>query len=296
MGVDAELLLDFVVDMRLANLSPKTIGARMDVLQRLSAHLGSPLLAVTGDQLRAYQARFASLAPASINIYTRHMKAFYAWAVQRGHLEVDPAAELIVPKVRRGRPHPTTPEDVRRIFSCTHGTLRLAYALAAFAGTRCAEICALQRQDVVLHPGEPTALIHGKGDQWRTIPLVPAVVDELRAYGLPRAGYVLSHLGRPLEPHRLSNMSTHYLQRLGIPTTLHSLRHYFLTNAARLTHDPLFVRDLAGHQSVTSTEIYIDTDMNDAHRRLAGVASLAEDLLGLAPQPPEQLRTLDQPA
>lgn len=282
LGIDDDIRLfgSFTTDMRLTNLSPVTIADRVEVLARMTKVLGRPLLQLEADDLRHYQAeRFANLAPASVNIYTRHIQAFYRWAVRRGLLEADPAAGLIVPKISRGRPHPTSPEDLKRIFACTHGDLRMAYVLAAFAGVRRGGICRLERPDLDLTPGAETALVHGKGGRDYTVPLVPAVVRELNDYGLPRRGYVVTRRGRPYQVEQLSLDSTTHLRQLGIETTLHSLRHYFLTNAARLTRDPLFVRDIAGHSSVVTTEIYMETNLWGAHAKLAGMADLSSRVL-----------------
>jgi integrase/recombinase XerD len=176
----SSVIMNFVAEMRLARFSPYTIDARLDVLRRLQDHLGAPLLTATADQLDAYQSRWTLLAPASANIYARHVKAFYAWAVKRSLLPVDPSEVLVVPQVRRGMPHPTRPEDLRKIFACTDGPLRLAYVLAAFVGLRRGEICEIQRHDIFLD-GEPVLLVHGKGGKERKVPLLPAPLAELRS-------------------------------------------------------------------------------------------------------------------
>jgi len=269
----------YVTEMRVANYSPVTIADRVELLGRLARFIDKPLLDATPDDLAAFQAQFVHLAPATINIYSRHVKAFYDWAVKRGHLSVSPAAELVIPRVNKGRPHPTTPEDLQTVFACTQrGPLRTAYVLAAFAGLRRAEICGLHRRDLDLAPPAPTALVHGKGRKERIVPLLPPVIGEL---GSGARGWLVAHPdGRPYIPDRLSTESGRHLQRIGVATTLHSMRHAFATYAARMTKDPLFVRDLLGHESVATTEIYMDSDMEAAHARLSGVAAQAERLLG----------------
>lgn len=278
--MDNAVLTEFTTDMRIAKRSEVTIKDRLEVLARLSRHIEIELLAATPTDLRSYQATYAHLAPASVNIYTRHILEFYRWALLRGLLEQDPSLGLIVPRVRRGRPHPTMLADLRTIFACTDGALRMAYVFAAFAGLRCGEICRLQRTDLDTDARDVTALVDGKGGKQRRVPLIAPVVTELVEYGLPRAGWVITRNGVPYLPKQLSIDSHLHLRSLGCPTTLHSMRHYFLTNAARVTHDLLFVRDLAGHESVATTQIYTESTMEGAHGRLAGVGDLATDLLG----------------
>jgi len=200
--------------------------------------------------------------------------AFYRWALAYGHVDVDPTSRMVDVKVRKGRPHPTRAEDLRVIFARTGRPLRTAYILAAFAGLRCAEITRLRWEDITLG-GEPWALVHGKGGKERRIPLLAPVVAEL--IGAPRSrGLVVPYV----RPNHLSVLSCEHLERIGIATTLHSMRHSFGTETYRATRDPLLVRDLLGHSSVASTEIYMDSTLDGAHERLAALTSNATALLG----------------
>jgi ParB-like chromosome segregation protein Spo0J len=114
----------FELHMRTAKLSPDTIRKRIEVIRRLEAFLLSvehvvltvstdktgstastteqvALLAATPDDLASFQGTFAHLAPASVDIYSRHVRAFYAWAVKFGHVTVDPTSRLVSVRVRR---------------------------------------------------------------------------------------------------------------------------------------------------------------------------------------------------
>jgi integrase/recombinase XerC len=270
----------FEQHMVTAKLSPVTIKDRMEVIGRLQAHLGPlPLLEVAAEDLTAWQHTVGHLAPATVNIYTRHVKAFYDWALLFDYITIDPTRRLTVPKVRRGVPHPTKPEELRLIFACARGHLRLAFVLAAFAGLRRGEICRLRWDDVDLDSPTPTALIFGKGGIERVVPLLPPVVTELKALESRRGYVVLRPDGRPLVPAGLSITTHYWFQSNGIETTLHSLRHAYATSAARITRDPLFVRDLLGHASVSTTEIYMQTSMVGAHDRLQAMSDSAEAIL-----------------
>lgn len=270
---------EFVTQMRIAKRSEVTIAKRLELLRRLGKFLGdTPILDASTEQLFAFQATYAHLAPASVNVYTRHVRALYSWAHARGMIDRDPSAQLVVPHVRKGQPHPTRPEDLRVILTCTTGPLRTAYVLAAFAGLRCGEITRIEGQDVDLDGPAPSALVHAKGGKERTVPLLAPVVHELR--GLPRRGWMLTlPSGRPYTPNRLSVESHKQLHELGLETTLHSMRGFFATEAARITRDPLLVRDLLGHESVATTEIYMQTSLTDAHGRLAQLAADAAGML-----------------
>lgn len=272
---------DFTRDMRLRGLSPVTITDRLEMVGRLGRWLEpTPLLDATSYDLARWQRQFAGLAPASVDIYVRHVQAFYRWAHERRLIAEDPALELIRPKLHRGRPHPTPAAQLRMIFACTSGPLRVAYALAAFAGARCGEIARLDAADLDLTPCRATALLTGKGGKDRVVPLLAPVVAELLTYGLPRSGAILRHHGvLPYTPDNLSHASHRHLQRLRVGTTLHSMRHAFATDTFRSTRDLLLVAELLGHASVATTQIYAAPDMDDLHARLAAVAATAAGML-----------------
>ncbi len=273
-------LRDFAADMRLASLSPVTIEDRLALIHRLADYLlPVALIAATAEQLAQFQRQFAPLAPASVDIYVRHIQAFYRWARIRNLITVDPATELIRPKVRRGRPHPTSLSDLRTVFACTSGPLRIAYILATFAGLRRGEICRLQRADIDMTAPLVTARLDGKGGKERTVPLVAPIVAELLNYGMPPRGWIVTLHGAPYELERMSIDSGRHLRSIGVQSTLHSMRHAFATTAYRTSHDLLLVAELLGHESVATTQIYAAPDMADAHARLFGVSALATDVL-----------------
>jgi integrase len=274
-------LTEFARDMTIAQLSPVTIQKRLELLDRLSRHLaGIALIDATAADLRDFQGTFAHLAPSSVDIYTRHVRAFYYWAYARRLISDNVAEGLIMPRVRRGLPHPATRDSLRTVFACATGTLRMVYVLAAFAGLRRGEICRLKRTDLSLVGARATALILGKGRRERKVPLLGPVVDELSFYGLPRTGWVIRHNGKPYNPERLSVDSHNFLAGIGVETTLHSMRHSFATDVGRATKDPMFVRDILGHDSVATTEIYMDTDLEGAHEKLAGYSAAINEVLG----------------
>ena len=276
--MDATALARLTDEMRLANRSEITIRDRLDTLDRLARTLDHELLDATETELLEHQKAFKHLAPATVDIYTRHIQAFYRWAHLRGYIDSDPSLAMIRPTLRRGRPHPTSLDDLRIIFACTLGPLRLAYTLAAFAGLRRGEICRLHRSHLELDSNCPTAIIDGKGGKERIVPLLPPVVAEIHATGLA-AGWLVTKNEKPYPLEALSVDSHFHLQGLGVSTTLHSMRHRFATTAYQTSHDVMLVRDLLGHESVATTEIYAEPATGGAHARLAGVSAVADDML-----------------
>lgn len=265
----------FVQYMRIRKFSEETIEDRVKLLHRLETFLGESLLSATTDSLIGFQATVAHLAPASVHVYTRHIRSFYLWARKTGLIAEDPAVDLELPRLGRGRPHPTPVKDLRTIFACASGRMRTAYMLATFAGLRCGEICRLHSRDLDFD-GAPTALIHGKGGKERIVPLIPPIVSEI---GYLRGFIITTNDGRQVQPARLSDVSTQFLAGIGVQTTLHSMRHAFATSVARITHDSMFVRDLLGHESLATTEVYMQSSLDGAHMRLSEMSVMADQML-----------------
>jgi integrase len=77
----------------------------------------------------------------------------------------------------------------------------------------------------------------------------------------------------------MSKICNDYLHEvIGTSSTLHSLRHWYLTNVYRITKDPVFVRDLAGHADLSTTQVYIQSDVSDGINRLQGFSNYAENI------------------
>lgn len=269
----------YVQEMRIANYSPVTIRERVKLLERFAATVDGTIFDATAENIREFQASLAHLSPASVNIYARHLRAFLVWAARQQRVDAELVDVVVVPKIRKGRPHPTSVDDLRTILACATGGLRLAYVLAAFAGLRCGEVCRLQRSDLDLAGPAPTALINGKGGRERVIPLLPPVVDELLILGRVRWVITRGENARPWKPKELSKASSMFLSDLGIETTFHSMRHAFATAVVQATRDPMLVRDLLGHESVATSEIYMLSSLDGAHARMAAVSDTASSLL-----------------
>ena len=265
--------------MRLANLSPRTIEKRVEIVERFRTFLdGTELLAATPDDLRRFQATFEHRRPASIDIYVRHLRAFFQWAQYRGLIAEDPSVALISPKLPKRRARPMSFDEVRTIFAHTTGMLRMAFVFACFAGLRRGEMCRLWWQDIDLTGALPQALVHGKGEKDRMVPLLPVVTDELAVYGMRHSGPVLREHDRPVDPERLSRLCYDHVRCLGMAVTLHQGRHFAATYIVRLTKDPVLAKEILGHESLDTTMGYVEADRSDMHERLAAFESLAEDL------------------
>ncbi|MBN2195026.1 MAG: site-specific integrase [Polyangiaceae bacterium] len=233
--------------------------------------------------LRAYAAKLTARrvqAWPHLSLVRSVLKA----AVEFGHLAELPNLSAL-PK--RGRKVPETPstEEVQALLGGCHGWIRVAVALAAYAGMRSGEIRALEVRDVGLHGDRllvRRALSGGevltpKSGHHRVVPIAPelrAVLVEASSGKLPAARIVTTATGAT--PPRQTVLSTLNREqaRLGLPRrSFHSLRHYFCSTLIQRGAGVEAVRVLAGHSALAVTQRYVHAtaaDLTAAIRKLTG--------------------------
>ncbi len=102
------------------------------------------------------------LAPITKNTYRKFVRLFFAMALDRGWVSIDPSARLRVPRVVESEPGILSVADVERVFCFAQANcpeLLVYLALGFFAGMRTSAIVRLDRSDVdfeqrgILMPG-----------------------------------------------------------------------------------------------------------------------------------------------
>ena len=145
--------------------------------------------------------------------------------------------------------------------------------LAVQTGLRASELTALTRQDVHLGAGAYVAC-HGKGRKDRITPLAPGTVTTLRAWlaehdGRPGDPLFTTIRGGPMSRDALQQRLSLYATAAGTscPTltsknvTPHVLRHSAAMALLHAGNDITIIALWLGHESVTTTQIYLQADM-----------------------------------
>ena len=176
-------------------------------------------------------------------------------------MDTDPTRHLPKTKVpkRQARPVPTA--DLRVALTCADEPIRTWLVLAAYMGLRCAEIAGMKREDVT----EVDARLYlsgvGKGQKPYRLPVPEHVVPVLLPHLSGRTGplWRTAPGGRPSRPKDVSEQVVKFFRRIGMPYTLHQLRHSFGTAMYGQTKDLLLVQDVMRHENPASTRLYVAT-------------------------------------
>lgn len=238
--------------MRGRRYSPETVWARFAVARDwLGRH---PELDADHRDVETWVADRDVGPGASRNLVT-NLRAFYRWAMREGHASIDATALVDRPRVPARLPRPAPDMHIAHVLAGAEVGTAAIVALMACAGLRCVEVSRLDWADVDLGAG--TVVVMGKGSRERLITLSADVVRCLAALDGVDGPVFPGPTGRRRSAARVSQIVNAAFRHLGYATTAHQLRHRCATTALRLPDaDLLAVRDLLGHASVATTQIY----------------------------------------
>lgn len=161
---------------------------------------------------------------------------------------------------RRRLPVYLRPAEAEALLAALAEPYCLVARIGLYAGLRVSEIVKLRAEHLDFFGG--TIEVHaGKGDKDRNVPLHPSLAAPLQAHlASRRTGYVFA--GRS----RAGHLSSRQVQRvvraaaaqawITRRVTPHKLRHTFATQLLATGADLLEIKDLLGHSSVATTQIY----------------------------------------
>lgn len=266
----AEMVALYLRDMARRGLSPNTIRDRRFLLARWVAYLDERHVFVA---VRDDVSEFVfghDVSPRHHYHLISYLHAFYEWAIFEDHVDVDPTVRVRRPKFKQGVPRPIGQSDLDVAMAGAESRMHAWLALAAYAGLRCCEIAGLAVDDLLLAATPVIIVTHAKGGKERIVPLADEVLAALRRYGLPRSGFVFTRRQpkgsvHALSPTTISRGGGEYLHGLGMPETMHSLRHFFGTGTYAESKDLRLVQELLGHAHPNTTARYVrHSDVNAA--------------------------------
>jgi integrase/recombinase XerC len=236
-----------------------TVAARLSIAVDWYEWRRGDLVAVHTDVERWAAER--AISPASTRNLHTMLRAFYRWAQREGVCDRDPTQLADRPRVPGRLPRPAAERDIARVYATADVQVRAIIALMACAGLRCVECSRLNWADVDVPAA--TVIVDGKGHHERLLDLSPDVTRALAQLAVsappavPRGAVFTGHAGRRLSAARVSQRVARAFADQGLTARAHQLRHRCATVALQQAGgDLLAVRDLLGHASVSTTQVY----------------------------------------
>jgi integrase len=227
-----------------------------------------------------FKAKPQPIAPATINRYAASLAAVVTWAIRR---RIAPRGYVHPCRSVEKRPENNArlrflseDERARLLAACRASKWPRLYALVLMAlttGARKSELTGLHWGDVDLEQGV-AHVGHTKNGDPRVLPLVPAVVDELRRIAGGRTLLLFPSRLRPDKPYNFEECWRVALRAAHIRGfTFHSLRHSCASMLAANGATLIEIADVLGHRDLKMTRRY-------SHLTTGHKAALVQRVLG----------------
>jgi len=278
-------------DMRIRNLSPRTIDAYTFHAERFADFIQKPLDLATVEDVRNFQLYLIDhkkLAYSSFNQAVCALRFLYTHTIR----VTWPVAMVPFGKRPKTLPVVLGRQEVNELLQCTQNLKQRTFLTTLYAtGMRFSEAANLRVVDIDSKRMQ-IRIINGKGAKQRQVPLSPRLLDELRSYWRQYKPQSLLFQGNSADKTYADTTIQKAIKASALAANInknvtpHTLRHSYATGLLEAGVDLLTISKLLGHASFATTMIYL-------HCRQEHLGSAPSPLDWL---PVQQLPTYQPPA
>ena len=261
------------------NYSPLTVKAYQKDIESFvdfltSHHDNIPLVQVNYHQIRTWIVSLveAEMSNRSINRKVSSLNSMFKYLIKVEDLEVNPLAKHKALKVRKKIQVPFSKAEINTVLTKVDGETcfdglrnRLIVELFYSTGIRRIELINIKLNDLDI--SQKTLRVIGKRNKERIIPLIPSVIITLQQYIESRSKLepildevflLLTKKGTKLYETLVYRLINNYFSQVSSKekTSPHILRHSFATHLLNEGADLNAVKELLGHSSLSSTQVY----------------------------------------
>jgi integrase/recombinase XerC len=261
------------------NYSPLTVKAYQKDIESFvdfltSHHDNIPLVHVNYHQIRTWIVSLveAEMSNRSINRKVSSLNSMFKYLIKVEDLEVNPLAKHKALKVRKKIQVPFSKAEINTVLTKVNGETcfeglrnRLIVELFYSTGIRRIELINIKLNDLDI--SQKTLRVIGKRNKERIIPLIPSVIITLQQYIESRSKLepildevflLLTKKGTKLYETLVYRLINNYFSQVSSKekTSPHILRHSFATHLLNEGADLNAVKELLGHSSLSSTQVY----------------------------------------
>lgn len=210
----------------------------------------------------------------SINRKVSSLQAFYEFLLRSKQIEVSPLEKHRSLRVSKKLQVPFSQSEMEQVVSVIEtdnfegARDRLMVELFYSTGIRRNELISIHLKDL----SGARLRVRGKGNKERIVPLLPSAVRSLEVYKKKRnelpeiidQEYLfLTQKGKRVYPNLVYRVIRYYFSRISTKEKIspHILRHSFATHLLNEGADINAIKELLGHESLSSTQIYTHNDI-----------------------------------
>lgn len=277
-SIDEKLML-FLVTKTLKGLSVITLNSYRQHLKRFSMSTPKKVENIDAMDIKMYLAKCikSGLKKSSIATETWILRSFFTWLENENYIVKSPMRKIETVKKEKRIRISLTPEELEKLrLACK--TLRETAMVEFFYSTGCRldEVCKLNISDIDWN--SKSLHVIGKGDSERIVYLNAKAKVHLKRYLDSRLDSNIALFVGERKPyrrlgHRAFQTDFHDLGIIaGITKSVHPhiMRHTMATVAVNNGASLQSVKNMLGHESVSTTEIYADLNTDEiqiSHRK-----------------------------
>lgn len=206
-------------------------------------------------------------SPRTIHRKVSVYRTFVKYARRQGIMTSNPAESVVLPKVEKRMPEVVPEHAMNQLFAeevfATDWKGRRDRSMMALlyeTGIRMSELIGLKVGDV--NGARKELRVYGKGRKERVLPLLPSTLESIMQHVMDRPvggdDLFVTDAGSSLYPSFVYRRVNHYLGEVSSlqQCSPHVLRHTFATHLLNRGAELAAVKDLLGHASLSSTQVY----------------------------------------
>ena len=274
-----KLFIDFIENQK--RYSPHTIRAYKVDLNQLVDHLGEELAIIELNKydLHEYISIISkSISSKSLSRKIATIKSLFKYLVDENIVKINISKSLKIPKIKKKLPNHLTIDEMNTFFDKTLKIVDISSRdlliidLLYSTGIRASECIEISINNIDLNKN--TIRITGKGGKTRLVIFGDKTKQNISSYLNSKAmeknnGYLFpSRLKKKklknnfITTRTIYNIVKKYIKFVSNNEKLgpHSLRHSFATHLLQSGSDLMAIKDLLGHESLGSTQIYTHLD------------------------------------
>ena len=256
-----ELRRRMLEDLQLAGYSPRTVESYIDTVRVLAQYYRRSPDLLSEEEVRQFFIHLVTerkLSRSSITVYLCGIRFFFRTTLKRPLNILD----IVRPRPEKKLPVVLSQDEVRAILKLVKRPIyRMALTVIYACGLRISEGVRLKTSDV---DGQRHLLRvrNGKGGKDRYVPLHERPLELLRAY-YRKLGKRSEFLFPPRKNGHVLPNTLEVVFRKAVreskvnkQATVHTLRHSFATHLLENGEDIRTIKDILGHSSIVTTDIY----------------------------------------
>ena len=214
--------------------------------------------------------RYSNTSGKSIKRYLSSIRVFFAFLMEIGEVETNPALLIKTPKVERELPKTIDFDDLKKMMtinSSQYKELRsvLMIELLYSCALRVSELVGINLEDIDMNEG--FVKVMGKGNKARFSPMGQTTIDVLKRYIKQRPkcnsdALFINQKNTRISTRTVQNVVKKRALQVGVSINVHPhmLRHAAATHFLQSSHDLRTVQEFLGHKSIKSTQVYTHLD------------------------------------